>query len=60
MLTSETLSLAPIDKNLIDIKLLTHDERKWLNSYHKKVEKKISPLLDPLVKSWLQDACSPI
>ena len=60
MLTTETLSLAPIDKTLIDLKLLTHDERRWLNKYHKKVEEKISPLIEPSVRSWLKNACSPI
>ena len=28
--------MAPIDKNLIDKKILNSDEKKWLNKYHKK------------------------
>ena len=29
--------MAPIDKNLIDQKILSKNEKIWLNSYHKKV-----------------------
>src|SRR5690349_18349787 len=30
----ETLTLAPIDRRLIDLKLLTHDEIDWVDDYH--------------------------
>ena len=33
----ENLTMAPIDKDLIDIKILNKDEKNWLNDYHKKV-----------------------
>ena len=33
----ENLTFAPIDKDLIDIKILNKDEKNWLNEYHKKV-----------------------
>ena len=54
----ETLTLCPIDKSLIDSKLLTADERKWLNDYHKQVVKTLTPLLeDPGDRRWLARAC---
>jgi len=42
----ETLTLVPIDPNLIDVALLTDDELQWLNDYHELVRKTIIPLLD--------------
>ncbi len=42
----ETLTLCPIDLKLVDKKLLTTEEMDWLNRYHKKVQKKLSPLLE--------------
>jgi Xaa-Pro aminopeptidase len=53
-LCMETLSLAPIEKSLILKKLLSNDEKEWLNSYHQKVYKKIAPHLDAKEKAWLK------
>ena len=36
-LNFENLTMAPIEKDLIDKKLMRKDEIKWLNNYHKKV-----------------------
>ena len=33
--------MAPIEKDLIDKKILSQNEIKWLNKYHKKVEKNL-------------------
>jgi Xaa-Pro aminopeptidase len=41
----ETLTLFPIDRNLIDAKLLSEKEKMWINNYHKKVKTEIKPLL---------------
>ena len=56
----ETLSLAPIDLNLVDLKLMSLQEINWLNTYHKLVKEKLSPLLDAETKAWLKIATSPI
>ncbi len=45
-LAFETLTLCPIDLTLVDKKLLTAEEMDWINQYHKKVLKKLSPLLE--------------
>ncbi|MBN1821441.1 MAG: aminopeptidase P family protein [Prolixibacteraceae bacterium] len=42
----ETLSLCPIDIQLIESGLLDEKEISWLNNYHKKVRQELSPLLD--------------
>ncbi|MBP7184559.1 MAG: aminopeptidase P family protein [Saprospiraceae bacterium] len=56
----KTMTLCPIDKTLIRTKLLTDDEKKWLNSYHKKVYKNVAPRLDKTEKKWLKEKCKKI
>lgn len=56
----ETLTLAPIDKRLIDLDLMNHEEIAWLNDYHARVEKLISPRLDADEQKWLKAATSPL
>lgn len=56
----ETLSFAPIDRRLIDPRLLTAQELHWLNSYHARVREAVTPLVDPATQSWLEQATRPI
>ncbi len=51
----ETLTAAPIDRNLIDKALLTNEEIDWLNDYHENVYKRVAPLLSPEEKKWLKE-----
>jgi len=53
----ETLTLFPIDQNLIETKLLSSEEKNWLNNYHNEVFEKISPLLNPEEQEWLKTKC---
>jgi len=57
MLGFHTLTLAPIDRALIIKKMLSKREIQWLNKYHKRVRREISPLVNDLVKKWLREAC---
>ncbi|MDE6656655.1 MAG: aminopeptidase P family protein [Anaeroplasmataceae bacterium] len=50
----ETITYAPIDLDAIDVNLLNADEKNWLNQYHKKVFKFISPYLEDEEKEWLK------
>ena len=59
MLAFETLTLAPIDINLINYNLLTEEEINWLNNYHNIVFKNISSELDKQNKNWLKKVCAP-
>jgi Xaa-Pro aminopeptidase len=52
----ETLTLAPIDRRLIDRKLLSHDETLWVDRYHGSVRAALTPLVDPRTKAWLDRA----
>ena len=60
MLAFETLTLAPIDRRLIRLNLLTAEERAWLNAYHNRVRKALLPLVTPATASWLTRATAPI
>jgi Xaa-Pro aminopeptidase len=51
----ETLTLFPIDVNLIDKGLLTKAEIDWLNAYHQQVYEKIAPHLNEVEREWLRD-----
>ncbi len=54
----ETLTLFPIDLKLVDGKLLTLEEKSWLNKYHRKVLKEVKPLLtDQDDIRWLESKC---
>jgi Xaa-Pro aminopeptidase len=56
----ETLTLAPIDRRLIDVALLSTDERAWLDAYHARVRNEIYPLVDEATKVWLDRATAPL
>ncbi|MEP6785567.1 MAG: aminopeptidase P family protein [Sphingomonadales bacterium] len=60
MLGFDTVTLAPIDRAMIDTTLLTSDERAWLDDYHARVLKVVGPQLDGDAKAWLEEACAPI
>ena len=52
----ETLTLAPIDRRLIKVSLLTALERRWLNAYHGRVRRLLTPCLDDRTAGWLARA----
>ena len=49
----ETITLVPIDLRLVDARLMTGDETAWLDAYHARVRKTLSPLLDAAARKWL-------
>jgi Xaa-Pro aminopeptidase len=52
----ETLTLAPIDRRLIDISMLSAQELDWLNAYHVRVRSEVRPHVDDETKAWLDAA----
>jgi Xaa-Pro aminopeptidase len=60
MLGFETLTLAPIDRALIDLSLLDRHEIAWLDAYHARVRDTLGPELDPETAAWLVDATAPL
>lgn len=56
----ETITMFPIDTAPILTDLLTPQEVRWLNDYHKTVYDALSPHLDGDDLEWLRKACQPI
>src|SRR5262249_11546738 len=56
----ETLTLAPIDRRLIEPALMTQDEIAWFDTYHARVRDMLAPLLDEPTRAWLNGACAPL
>ncbi|RLD32160.1 MAG: aminopeptidase P family protein, partial [Bacteroidetes bacterium] len=51
----ETLTLCPLELDLIDFSLLTDIQKDWVNNYHDKVYNILAPLLDESERVWLKD-----
>jgi Xaa-Pro aminopeptidase len=56
MLGFETLTFAPIDLSLVEPKLMDADEIAWLDDYHARVRKILSPRVDSSTRAWLTKA----
>jgi Xaa-Pro aminopeptidase len=56
MMSFETITLAPIDLNLVEPSLLTVEEKDWLNLYHARVRDTIAPPVDEETRTWLDRA----
>ena len=50
------MTLVPMDRKLVDKSLLSVEELRWLNAYHVRVKKILSPLLDAPARTWLANA----
>ncbi len=60
MLGFETLTLAPIDRRLIDAALLGAEDAAWLDAYHARVRAALAPDLDGPTREWLEAATRPL
>lgn len=60
MLDFETLTYVPFDRRLIDVTLLSDDERGWIDQYHCDTLEKIGARLDGAPLDWLTAACAPL
>ena len=56
----ETLTLAPIDRRLVDLNMLTGEELSWLNQYHERVRHAVRGHVDDATKAWLDAATAPL
>ena len=54
------LTMAPIDKELIDAKILNRNEKNWLNSYHKEVFNNLKKFMNKSEAIELRNSCSAI
>ena len=49
----ETLTLCYFDTSALLLELLTEEEKKWINDYHKTVYQKLAPFLNQEEVCWL-------
>jgi Xaa-Pro aminopeptidase len=56
----ETLTFAPIDRTLIEVEMLSPQEREWLDEYHAKVLEVVGPQLEGGTLDWLKEQCAPL
>ena len=60
MLGFEELTLVPIDTRLVEVSMLSAEERDWLNAYHQRVWAEVGPHLEGDCKAWLETATQAI
>lgn len=60
MLGFETLTFAPLDRRLIDLSILTSDQRQWVDDYHAEVLDIVGPQLEGEALDWLKEQCAPL
>ena len=60
MLGFENLTLAPFDRRLIDISLLTSEEIAWVDAYHQRVYQELQPLILANTQKYLAWATAPL
>jgi Xaa-Pro aminopeptidase len=56
----ETLTLAPIDRTLVDRSLLSEAEIAWWNAYHTRVREVLAPQIEGGALAWLEEVCRPL
>ncbi len=56
----DTLTMAPFDRDLIDVSMLTNEELDMINRYHESVCETISDLLPEEVRNWLYEVTKPL
>lgn len=55
-----TLTLVPIDLNLVELHLLSEAEKQWIDDYHQQVRETLSPRVGSDARPWLFAATAPI
>ena len=50
------VTLCPIERKLINKKLMSREQSDWLNTYHQRVYRQLAPRLDKEHKLWLKKA----
>ncbi len=60
MLGFETLTFAPLERKLIDVDMLSQNQRQWVDDYHAKVRAVIAPQLEGEALQWLEAQTAPL
>jgi Xaa-Pro aminopeptidase len=56
----QALTLAPIDRRLVDKSLLSVEEIAQFDAYHVRVVQEIGPRVEPEIRAWLEEVCAPL
>ncbi len=56
----DPLTLVPIDRDAINPKLLSEEDKDQLNAYHARVYETLAPYMDDDEKTWLKDYTRPV
>lgn len=60
MLGFECVTFAPLARDLIDVDLLSAEDRDWVDDYHLRVIAEIGDLIDGEAAEWMKTACAPL
>ena len=56
----DNLTMAPIDKDLINVRIINKNEKNWINNYHKKVFNNLKNFMNKIEFLELKKSCSAI
>ncbi|MCI9285628.1 MAG: aminopeptidase P family protein [Muribaculaceae bacterium] len=56
----ETVTLCPFDRTLFDLSIMSPEEIKWVDDYHRKVYDLLAPSLTDNERTWLANATQPL
>lgn len=56
----DTCTFVPMDLSCIDVSLMTDDDIRLLNEYHKRVYDELQADMDEDERAWLKEACAPV
>lgn len=56
----ENMTLFPFDRNLFETSIMTEEEIEWIDSYHKDVRERLTPLLSAEEAAWLKEKTEPL
>lgn len=54
------MTLFPFDRSLFETEIMTPEEIRWIDDYHKTVRERLTPLLTPEEAAWLAEKTLPL
>ncbi len=56
----ETITLCPFDRSLFDTTIMSAEEIRWVDDYHRTVYDRLAPLMEADERQWLAAATAPL
>ncbi len=54
------MTLFPFDRNLFELEIMSEEEIKWVDDYHKLVRERLTPLLTAEEAEWMAAKTAPL